>query len=56
MARDSPARRYGQQQVAAIAGKRGVVEGDTPEKLYFYRAALWYGLMEQELYEKLSGK
>lgn len=51
---DNTARRYVQNQVASIAGRRGVAEGDTPEKLYFYRAALWWGGMEQELYEKLA--
>ncbi len=51
---DNTARKYVQNQVAAVAGRRGVAEGDTPEKLYFYRAALWWGGMEQELYEKLA--
>lgn len=49
------ARRYIRQQVAVIAGKRGIVEGDTPEKLYFYRAALWFGMTEEELYKQLAG-
>lgn len=51
---ENEARKYVQNQVAAIAGKRGIAEGDTPEKLYFYRAALWWGRMEQEIYEKLA--
>lgn len=51
---ENEARKYVQNQVASIAGKRGVAEGDTPEKLYFYRAALWWGRMEQEIYEKLA--
>lgn len=51
---ENEARKYVQNQVASIAGKRGIAEGDTPEKLYFYRAALWWGRMEQEIYEKLA--
>lgn len=51
---DNPARKVVREQVAAIAGKRGIVEGDTPEKLYFYRAALWFGLTEEELYKQLA--
>lgn len=50
------ARRIVYQQVASIAGKRGVVEGDTPEKLYFYRAALWWGLTEEDIYKQLAGE
>lgn len=49
------ARKLVQEQIAAIAGHRGIVEGDTPEKLYFYRAALWWGLQEEELYRMLIG-
>lgn len=44
------------EQVAVVAGKRGVQEGDTPEKLYFYRAALWWGGYSRELLEKLAQK
>lgn len=43
------------EQVASIAGRRGVAEGDTPEKLYFYRAALWWGGQEEEFYSILAG-
>ena len=41
-------------QVASIAGRRGIAEGDTPEKLIFYRAALWYGKMELEVLNSLA--
>lgn len=51
---NNPARIVVRDEVAAIAGTRGVVEGDTPEKLYFYRAALWVSLTEEEMYKKLS--
>lgn len=44
------------EQVASIAGKRGVLEGDTPEKLFFYRAALWFGMQEEELLRTLAGE
>jgi hypothetical protein len=44
------------EQVAATAGKRGVSEGDTPEKLYFYRAALWWGKKEDELLTMLAAR
>lgn len=43
------------EQVAVLAGTRGVVEGDTPEKLYFYRAAIWSMLQQEELYSQLAG-
>ena len=56
MALDSAARSVITEQVAAIAGKRGVSEGDTPEKLYFYRAALWWGMQEQQYLETLAGR
>lgn len=51
---DNPTRKLIREQVASVAGTRGVVEGDTPEKLYFYRAALWWALTEEELYKQLS--
>lgn len=30
------------EQVVWIAIQRGIHNGDTPEKLYFYRAAIWF--------------
>lgn len=54
MALDNYTRTIVLEQVASVAGKRGVAEGDTPEKLYFYRAALWWGMLEQEILEKLA--
>lgn len=53
---DSYAREIVREQVAYIAGTRGVTEGDTPEKLYFYRAAMWSMLQEDELYRALAGQ
>lgn len=54
MALDNYTRAIVLEQVASVAGRRGVAEGDTPEKLYFYRAALWWGMLEQEILEKLA--
>lgn len=54
--RGNQARELVRDQIAAEAGKRGIVQGDTPEKLYFYRAALWSMQAEQELYEALAGE
>lgn len=51
----STARKTVRDHVSAIAAKRGIVEGDTPEKLYFYRAALWWAMTEEELYTLLAG-
>jgi hypothetical protein len=31
------------EQVVWIAIQRGIHNADTPEKLYFYRAAIWFG-------------
>ena len=42
------------EQVRHIAGTRGVAEGDTPEKLVFYRAALWWGEKELETIVRLA--
>lgn len=42
------------EQVASISGRRGVSEGDSPEKLYFYRAALWWGGQEYEMLNRLA--
>jgi hypothetical protein len=53
--RDNQARQLVRDQISVIAGTRGVVQGDTPEKLYFYRAALWAMQSEQELYNQLAG-
>lgn len=53
---NNQARRYVQAQVLSVAGHRGVVEGDTPEKLYFYRAAIWWALTEEEIYKQLAGE
>lgn len=52
---NNQARKMVREQIAVLAGTRGVVEGDTPEKLYFYRAALWSMLQEEELYSQLVG-
>ena len=51
---NSYARKYVMEQVASIAGKRGIAEGDTPDKLIFYRAALWWGKQEELYYERLA--
>ena len=51
---DNPVRSLIRDQVASIAGRRGIVEGDTPEKLFFYRAAIWWGMTEQELIKALA--
>lgn len=52
---NNQARQLVREQVAVLAGQRGVVEGDTPEKLYFYRAALWSMNHEQAIYDSLAG-
>ena len=44
------------EQVAVVAGTRGVVQGTTPEKLYFYRAALWCLRTEEQIYRTLAGE
>lgn len=44
------------EQVLSIAAKRGIVQGDTPEKLYFYRAAIWWGKTEEEILLKLASR
>lgn len=31
------------QQVMWLAVQRGIINADTPEKLYFYRASIWFG-------------
>lgn len=53
---DNATLRLIREHVASMAGKRGVAEGDTPEKLYFYRAALWWGMMEQKFLEILAAR
>ena len=42
------------EQVLVMAGTRAVIEGDTPEKLYFYRAAIWMLLYYEQLYHDLA--
>lgn len=55
IALDNSVRKLIKEQVASIAGRRGIAEGDTPDKLYFYRAAIWFMLTEEEFYKKLAG-
>lgn len=43
------------EQVASVAGTRGVSQGTTPEALLFYRAALWWGKQENEYLAMLAG-
>ena len=45
---DSYSRKIIKEHVLSVAGKRGVVEGTTPEQLYFYRVAIWCLLKEEE--------
>lgn len=40
-----------EQEVLVIAIQRGLHKATTPEELYFYRAAIWYGKM---LFEHLG--
>ena len=56
MALNSSALELVNEQVASIAGKRGIAEGDSPDKLIFYRAALWWGGLQQEYLELLAGR
>jgi len=51
---DNGARKLVSEEVLALAGRRAVAEGDTPEKLYFYRAAIWWAQAENEFFTKLS--
>lgn len=51
---ESRARRAISTQVESTASQRGIVEGDIPEKLYFYRAAIWWGRQEEEILERLA--
>ncbi len=53
---NNPARKLVREHVRGLAGTRGVAQGDTPEKLYFYRAALWYSDTEQQMLEELIRK
>ena len=43
---NNQARQLVRESVMSLATTRGVLEGDTPEKLYFYRAAIWFGDQE----------
>lgn len=54
MALNNQALGHIRNQVASIAGRRGIAEGDTPDKLIFYRAALWWGSMELEVLNTLA--
>ena len=51
---NNQARQLVRESVMALATTRGVLEGDTPEKLYFYRAAIWFGATEEEHYRILA--
>lgn len=42
------------QQVMRIAIVNGLHKGDTPEKIYFYRAAIWWGQQRDELLKLLA--
>lgn len=39
---DNQALNFIAEQVVWLAIQRGIHNGDTPEKLYFYRAAIWF--------------
>lgn len=51
---ENSARKFVREQVAFKAITLGIHNGDTPEKLYFSRTALWFGQMEDELYHLLA--
>lgn len=51
---DNSARKLVSEEVLALAGRRAVVEGDTPEKLYFYRSAIWWAQAENDFFTRLS--
>ena len=51
---DNPTRNLVREQVAFKAVNIGVHNGDTPEKLYFSRVALWIYQKEDELYHTLA--
>lgn len=51
---NNPARRYVIEQVASIAGRRGISQATKPEDLIFYRAALWWGGQELAIYKALA--
>lgn len=52
---NSQARKFVQEQVAFKAITLGVHNGDAVEKLFFCRAALWWGQEEEELLKTLAG-
>ena len=43
-------------QVAFVATTLGVHKAETPEQMFFARAALWWGQQEQKHLELLTGK
>lgn len=43
------------QQVVWLAIQRGIHNADTPEKLYFYRAAIWFSEQLKAHLETLAG-
>lgn len=43
-----------QNQILYLAVQRGLHQGDTPEKLYFYRAAIWFGLQLEDMLKNLA--
>lgn len=53
---DNPIRKLVRDQVAFRAVNIGVHNGDTPEKVYFSRVALWVTQQEEELLEILAGE
>lgn len=53
---DNPAAKYVKEHVAYVAVVGSVHKAVTPEQLYFFRAALWWGEEEERFLKMLSGR
>lgn len=51
---DNKAEKLIDEQVMWAAMVNGLHKGDTPEKLYFYRAAIWFGQQRENLLRLLA--